>query len=408
MTTPRQIEIRDCVALEKGKPPAQQDYYGADAGTYVTPEYLRGGESGTSVKPGPKAVFIDDGDTILLWDGSNAGEVLRGRPGILASTMSRVSHSERLVPQYFFYALKRWESYLKGQTSGSGIPHIDKEILGRLKILEFGGLEQTRIAEVLSTVDRAIEQTEALIAKQQRIKVGLMQDLLTRGIDEQGNLRSEATHKFKDSPVGRIPTDWSCKRLSWFVPSAEYGISSSLGDYGRPVLRMNNLSGGEADFSDLKYTILPVPERLWLRAGDVLFNRTNSWEHVGRTGIWRGQIEGATFASYLVRLNPDETKLIPEVLSAWLNWQPTQIAMRRIATPAVQQVNINPTNLRAIHAAFPRGLDEQRAIAERLTAARHALAAIRHNLNKLTSLKIGLMQDLLTGNRRVAALLEKE
>ena len=59
--------------------------------------------------------------------------------------------------------------------------------------------EQTKIAEILSTVDRAIEQTEALIAKQQRIKTGLMQDLLTRGIDEHGNLRSEQTHEFKDS-----------------------------------------------------------------------------------------------------------------------------------------------------------------------------------------------------------------
>jgi len=68
--------------------------------------------------------------------------------------------------------------------------------------------EQSKIAEILSTVDRAIEQTEALIVKQQRIKTGLMQDLLTRGIDEQGNLRSEQTHKFKDSPLGRIPEEW--------------------------------------------------------------------------------------------------------------------------------------------------------------------------------------------------------
>ena len=52
-------------------------------------------------------------------------------------------------------------------------------------------------------MDRAIEQTEALIEKQQRIKTGLMQDLLTRGIDEHGNLRSEHTHLFKDSPVGQ-------------------------------------------------------------------------------------------------------------------------------------------------------------------------------------------------------------
>ena len=60
-------------------------------------------------------------------------------------------------------------------------------------------------------MDRAIEQTEALIAKQQRIKTGLMQDLLTRGIDEHGNLRSEQTHEFKDSPLGRIPVEWEVR-----------------------------------------------------------------------------------------------------------------------------------------------------------------------------------------------------
>ena len=74
--------------------------------------------------------------------------------------------------------------------------------------------EQTKIAEILSTVDQAIEQTEALIAKQQRIKTGIMQDLLTRGIDEHGNLRSEQTHRFKDSPLGRIPMEWEVKPWS--------------------------------------------------------------------------------------------------------------------------------------------------------------------------------------------------
>ena len=62
--------------------------------------------------------------------------------------------------------------------------------------------EQTGIVEILSTVDRAIQQTEALIVKQQRIKTGLMQDLLTRGIDKHGNLRREQTHAFKDFTSG--------------------------------------------------------------------------------------------------------------------------------------------------------------------------------------------------------------
>ena len=103
------------------------------------------------------------------------------------------------------------------------------------ELVEFRKPEQAKIAEVLSTLDRVIEQTEALIAKQQRIKAGLMQDLLTRGIDEHGNLRSEQTHKFKDSPIGRIPVEWDIATVDQIAsittgdkdtqdadPSAEY------------------------------------------------------------------------------------------------------------------------------------------------------------------------------------------
>ena len=99
------------------------------------------------------------------------------------------------------------------KSGGSTRQRISRTNLGTIEILVAEDkLEQAKIAEVLSTVDRAIKQTEALIAKQQRIKTGLLQDLLTRGIDEHGNLRSEQTHEFKDSPLGRIPMEWEVIR----------------------------------------------------------------------------------------------------------------------------------------------------------------------------------------------------
>ena len=85
--------------------------------------------------------------------------------------------------------------------------------------------EQTQIAAILSTIDLAITQTEAIIAKQQRIKTGLMQDLLTKGIDENGNIRSEATHEFKDSSIGRIPVEWEVENLGQVISSITSGWS---------------------------------------------------------------------------------------------------------------------------------------------------------------------------------------
>ena len=162
---------------------------------------------GSSTRPAGRVVYCDrdfDGTA------SNFVEIVR------------VAH--HYVPQYVFYLLY-WNYYagrvLKYQQQTTGIinfklcEYSDEEVLVPAK-----AAEQCKIAEVLSTVDRAIKRTETLIAKQLRIKTGLMQDLLTRGIDEHGNLRSEQTHEFKDSPLGRIPMEWDAMPLGscgqWF------------------------------------------------------------------------------------------------------------------------------------------------------------------------------------------------
>ena len=292
---------------------------------------------------------------------------------------------------------------LRSKEVGSSYPAVNESDVRQLSIFMPEPSQRKAIGKVLDTIDEAIAQTESVIAKLKQVRAGMLHDLLSYGLDEHGKLRDPFAHpeEFKDSPLGRIPRAWDSGPLSQFVLSAEYGISTSLGDKGYPVLRMNNLSEGEAELSDLKYSAAPVPEGLWLRPGDVLFNRTNSWEHVGRTGIWRGQIERATFASYLVRLNPNPDRLISELLNLWLNWPVTQIAIRRFATPAVQQVNINPTNLRQVRAAFPISINEQTEIVERINRQDKTIRSARAEHIKLMHLKSGLQDDLLTGRVRV-------
>ena len=165
--------------LEKGKPPRQIPYDGPEAECYITPDFLRGKAEPEYARPSSNAVQVMDGETIVLWDGSNAGEVLKARKGILASTMMRVRHDCGYDTGYFYYALKGWEHYIRGQTAGSGIPHVDRELLGALSLFNCERREQTKIAEILSTVDQAIYETEAVIAKQELIMTGLMEDLLT-------------------------------------------------------------------------------------------------------------------------------------------------------------------------------------------------------------------------------------
>ncbi|GAB6184189.1 hypothetical protein JCM13991_19300 [Thermodesulfovibrio hydrogeniphilus] len=104
---------------------------------------------------------------------------------------------------YLYYFFETVDFNLLNEATG--VPSLNRVTLYRM-LLPLPPLpEQQKIAEILETVDNAIEKTEQIIEKYKRIKQGLMQELLTKGIDENGKIRTEKTHKFKDSPIGRIP-----------------------------------------------------------------------------------------------------------------------------------------------------------------------------------------------------------
>ena len=162
-----------------------------------------------------------------------------------------------LTRDFLFHGLQGWD-LLQGVDQAIKGATLNKQKLKKI-LFEYpeSEREQAKIAEVLSTVDRAIEQTEALIAKHQRIKTGLMQDLLTRGIDEHGNLRSEETHEFKDSPLGRIPVEWDIMALYEIVDeSITYGIvqAGPHVDGGVPYIRTGDMRGDEINVEKLLRT----------------------------------------------------------------------------------------------------------------------------------------------------------
>ena len=307
-----------------------------------------------------------------------------------------------VITEYLEHFLHSGEDGFRTASQGSTFEAINSNELAQWPVFHpTCRREQKKIAEIISTVDQSTEQTAALIAKQQRIKAGLMQDLLTRGIDEHGNLRTEQIHKFKDSPLGRIPEEWIVKIFDEILIIKQYGISTVLTENqtGVPVLRMNNLVDGEINYSDLKYSNEPATLKLLLDDGDVLFNRTNSIDYVGRTAIYRHKETPVSFASYLIRLVPDPTILLPEYLNLWLNDAASQVRVRQLATIGVQQANINPTNLGTLTVAIPGNLDEQKMIVDTILTCTDKISKIRRNLAKLISIKKSLMQDLLTGSR---------
>lgn len=158
-------------------------------------------------------VKLQEVGTILLSFKLSIGRVAFAGVDLYTNEAIAGLQTDKLDMNFLYYGLQHWDlvagvdQAIKGAT-------LNKQKLKHIALtFPESRDEQSQIAAILSSIDEAIEQTKAIIAKQRRIKTGLMQDLLTRGIDEHGNLRSEATHEFKDSPLGRIPVEWEAEQL---------------------------------------------------------------------------------------------------------------------------------------------------------------------------------------------------
>lgn len=334
--------------------------------------------------PGDIAVCMSNGSKTLVGKSALIGPEANSRAITVGSFCSLFKVKSHVAPEYVRQVLASeiFQEQVDVTLAGSAINNLKNSDIENFYCPIPPDLEQRGIAEVLSALDEQINHTVHLAHKAKLQAKGLATELLS-------------CNKLSSSDVDDV-------LLSEVVPSIQYGISSSLEATGEiPVLRMNNLSGGEISIADLKYARISISPDLSLQMGDVLFNRTNSMEHVGRTAIWRGQLENATFASYLVRLNPDLTRLTPEYLVYLLEWDNHQRQMRKFATPGVQQVNINPTSLRRCRVRIPQSLALQRDAVAVLDAAREYIAELRQEVSKLRLQKKGLMHDLLTGATRV-------
>jgi type I restriction enzyme S subunit len=261
--------------------------------------------------------------------------------------------------------------------------------------------EQTQIATILSTIDRAIEQTEALIAKQQRIKTGLMQDLLTKGIDENGNIRSEETHEFKDSPLGRIPVEWEVVTTGQVTKSLVPGRDKpDLDGGGVPWITIPDIEGMYLDLPksglSLSLNAIKVANARLMPKGTVLMSC------VGEFGIATITECDAVANQQLHGFICDQS-ILPEWLIAQIN-----ASGNRIDNMATQTTikYLNKNGCESILITLP-SLKEQVKIISILDNINDLFEKQKKSLNKLRSLKTGLMQDLLTGKVRVTELIKE-
>lgn len=288
---------------------------------------------------------------------------------------------------------------------------LNKTALSELELCLLSRDEQDAVAGIKACIDRAIEQTATLIAKQQRIKTGLMQDLLTKGIDAHGNIRSEATHTFKDSPLGRIPMEWEVRSLDALLTDIKQGWSpdcesepAGVGEWG--VLKTTAVvweGFNSQENKRLPSNLRPRPA-LGIRAGDILMTRAGPNSRVGVV-CYVYETEQMRILSDKLYLLETTDALYGRFLAYSLSGFAAQRHLSNLKTGmAESQTNISQDIVRKLLTVAPN-LDEQRQIADLLDMTFSSNKNNEGVLLKLKKLKHGLMNDLLTGELLVSALL---
>lgn len=387
----------------------------------------KGGVDLRDVKRVPHAFYeamtkgcLQDRDVLINKDGANTGKVgLFRDPGDGPACINEHlfllrGAAAKITQEYLYYMLlsEHGQTIIRNRISGSAQPGLKSGFINHFPIdLPESTDEQERIGEILGTLDRSIEQTEALIAKQQRIETGLMQDLLTKGVDEHGNIRSEATHAFKDSPLGRIPVEWSCGTFGeLWTGGAQNGLykpQSAYSDEGTPIVRIDGFRNGDLiEHQTFKRVELSSIEQrsFGLELGDIVVNRVNSIEWLGKVALVGRLSEATVFESNMMRIRVDKKRLVPEFAILILSGPRTYRHFLKCAKTAIAQASINQEDVRSLLIACPPP-PEQAEIIRRVDALHRLIVGFLSAAEKLVHLKSGLMHDLLTGERRITALL---
>lgn len=306
--------------------------------------------------------------------------------------------NKKFDTEFVYYALIiDVKSQMQKEAGLQVVPIVNKSSFSKLKlIVPKEKKEQKKIAKILSTLDKAIESTNRLIEKEKNIKTALMQELLTNGIDQNGQIRSPKTHTYKQSELGLIPDEWEVKKVG--------KISKTF-------------AGGTPDRENSSYYNGNIP---WVKSGEVnksVITRTeetitqdglsNSSAKFVQKGTILVAMYGATAgkvallnieattnqAILAVPLKNDDTFFI-------LNMLEQHMSKLVFQAQGSGQPNLSKQMVDGMLLPISP-LEEQKQIAKILTTQDKKIQTEETNLAKLKELKKGLMNDLLSGKVRV-------
>lgn len=331
-----------------------------------------------------------------------------GTPHLFKAPFWPVDTTYAVIPctgvdiDWLYYCLLNFD--LTKLNEATGVPSINRNWLAKTSFANPGPVRQNKIAAILTSIDTAIEKTEALIGKYQQIKAGLMHDLFTRGVLPNGQLRpprNEAPELYQETAIGWIPREWRIATLGECISgSPKNGYSPREVDTweGVYVLGLGCLTREGFEAKQLKNAprAAAIQSSALLRSGDFLISRANTPELVGLCGVYVDLGSPAIYPDLMMRLTLldfidsyflESQLLLPETRSRL-----TALAVGTSSSMA----KLNAESIKQFQVFIPP-LDEQRLALKKLKVVQQSIHSYRVGLSKLRSQKLGLMQDLLTG-----------
>lgn len=314
-----------------------------------------------------------------------------------------------LDANFIYYSLCNQHKYLTFDYTTKAHPSVIKKLYWLPEI----SLEaQQKISKILTTIDQTIEKTEALIAKYQLIKAGLMQDLFTRGIDADGKLRptrQQAPELYQETQIGWIPRDWdvvSLESITESLSDGPFGSNLKTEHYvnasGVRVVRLQNISASNYNDKD-KAFISEKHANFLIRnrviENDVLIAGLGEERYpVGRACLYPKGLPPAVNKADCFRLRCNKDA-VNGFIMYYLNTSLARLQISRYEQ-GVTRPRVNTGNLKKIPIIKP-SVEEQKNIFEQLLKIESKLELEKSNSQKLQFQKQGLMHDLLTGKKRV-------
>ena len=323
----------------------------------------------------------------------------------LTQTTARIAVRGGFEARYFlhFFRGEDFRREVSRYTKGSAQPGLNLADVEKFRLVHPPLPEQRQIAAILDTLDEAIRRTEQVIEKLKQIKQGLLHDLLTRGIDDNGELRvppDEAPHLYKDSPLGRIPRGWEVELLDDVaIRGSGHTPSKSVPSYWNGGIKWVSLADSKRldrvyiYETDKRISDLGIANSSAVKhpAGTVILSRDAG---VGKSAILASEM--AVSQHFMAWHCGD--RLYNLWLYYWLQYNKRRFESIAFGS-TIQTIGL--PFFKSLRVAVPRYV-EQATMANTLTCVEKRAGEEASQLAKLGTLKLGLMDDLLTGRVRVA------